>query len=294
MFHSGERSHLPAHLRRALDLEELGRTIAYACTRCWRWRDLQPRIGAIWRGEDSEVVISRLAEMALTEEEAAAFADELHQLALACEALRGADRQRADRRLIRLRRFLPDAARTREALADLKHTRKIRREAAYKLLRDLGVAIEYVPALLTAYKDTKEQRWLELIARSERTLACVDPIWLLEQLEEPYWQMRVVAELVRQQDGRVLEIRSRFPRAFIHAVGRVGAGEYVPCVDEIVRAHLNDFSLLDLAAWTYGKLRHEEGLNLIHRTLDHELEREPIDQYFRAATQEPAQLAELP
>lgn len=289
MFHGSERSHLPAYLRRALELEELGRTLAYASTRCWGWRDLQSRIGTIWRGEDSEVVISRLAEMALTEEEAEAFAAELRQLAIACEALRAADRQRADRRLIRLRGFLPDTERTREALADLKHTRKIRREAAYKLLRDLGVASEYVPALLAAYEHTGEQRWLELIARSERTLACVDPIWLIEQLEKPYWQMRIVAELIRQHDARVLEIRSRFPRAFIHAVGRVGASEYAPCVDETVRAHLNDFSLLDLAAWTYGKLRHEEGLALIQRTLDQELEREPIAQYFRAATREPTE-----
>lgn len=43
-------------------------------------------------------------------------------------------------------------------------------------------------------------------------------------------------------------------------LGRLRAAEHAEHVDAIVLANLANFSLLDLAAWTYGKLGRKEGL----------------------------------
>lgn len=256
---------------RAFLLEELSRTLAFSRTRCWTWVDIRPRIAAIWQDKDAEQIISRLAEIDLGEMESCELGEELAKLRLTSEKVRGVDRPRTDRLIVRLTRFLPPDERCSCALLDITHTRKPRREGALKTLRNSGLRAEFTAQVLRAYEAAGDQNLLKLIARSGTALSAVDPFWLVAELEDPYWQMRVIMELLLQKDERGVEARRTCPRAFVHAVGRIKAVALVGYVEELVRANRTDYSFLDLAAWTFGRLAHSHGLDMLQVILDSEL-----------------------
>jgi hypothetical protein len=196
------------------------------------------------------------------------------------ESIRGIHRSRGDRRFVRLVRFLPAEVGSEHALGDLIHTRKIGRQAAPKVLRQNGLQPAHTREVLEAYKITGDREFLTLISPSVPAINEVGPGILLSELEDPYWQMRVIAKLLPQNDHRGIELRQNYLRPFIHAVGRFGARRLSPYVEDIVRQHQTDYSLLDLATWTFGKLECQSGLELIDNILDSELARKPIDAFL--------------
>jgi len=148
MILSSDIPHFPPHLRRDYMLRLLSITLAQSKALCRTWAEIRPRIVTIWRDEESELVISRLSKLTLDRSEQSEFTEEVSKLSTDIENMRGIHRSRADRRFVRLVRLMPVEVGSEHALRDLMQTRKIRRQAAVKMLRQIGVQAAHVRKVL--------------------------------------------------------------------------------------------------------------------------------------------------
>jgi hypothetical protein len=187
---------LPPEFKRELDLQQLARTLSLAAIRCLSWEEIRPRLRSVWNDPQSEELILRVQEKDLSEQQGKELREEIKYLSAIAEQLHSRDRYTVDRRLMRLARALPQTELYEYALADLNHSRKLRRVGAYKILREVGVSRELAPRLVERYRETEDQDLLTLIARSPEAIQAVDVDWLLSELDKQYWRMRVIEGLI--------------------------------------------------------------------------------------------------
>jgi hypothetical protein len=114
---------------------------------------------------------------------------------------------------------------------------------------------------------TGDQELLALIARSAEAIQATDVDWLLNELNDQYWRMRVIEGLVLMRDERVLHYVHTYPFEFVYAVGRLQAKEFAHVIRRVMRSHPKDCELLSLSAWALGKLADREGVAEIRRSL---------------------------
>ena len=266
----------PPEYKRELDLQQLATTLTLAEIRCLSWDELRPRLRSIWRDPQADEIILRVHEIELSERQAAELATEVSYLSLIAESLHERDRYRLDRRLIRLARALPQSLLYDCALADLGHRRKLRRVGAYKVLREVGISGELAPRMVSCYREIHDQNLLHLIARSPNAVRAVDVDWLLSELDEQYWRMRVIEGLIRTGDERTPRLLDSHPREFVHAVGRTQAAKHTDSIRALIRLQPSDWELLSLAAWAMGRLGDRAGLAEVRELLEQELASNPL------------------
>lgn len=266
---------LPPDYKRELDLQQLGMTLSLAEIRCLTWTEIRPRLQSIWNDPQADEIILRVQEIELSKHDAAELAAEIGYLSATAERLHDRDRSRADRRLVRLSRGLPQSLLYEHALSELSHRRKLRRVGAYRVLRDIGVNSELAGKLVARYTETRDQDVLRLIARSPDAVSAVDAEWLLSALDEQYWRMRVIEGLILTGDSRSGRFIYSHAREFVHAVGRTQAKHYAAAVRTLIPSQSADWELVSLVAWALGRLGERNGLAEIRELLDRELAANP-------------------
>lgn len=268
---------LPPELQRELDLQKVEHTLSQAEIRCLTWDKIRPRIHSIWEDQQAEEIIQRVQELTFSSDESEELAREIQHLSTIAEQLRSQDRSKLDRNLIRLALALPQHLLCELALTDLDHHRKLRRQGAYRMLRNININAELAQRLVEKYNLRKDQKLLELIARCPEAIQVVDVIWILGQLDEQYWRMRVIQVLMQVGDNRAIQLSSTYPREFVHAAGRLGANDFTAVVMDLVRTHSSDLELLSLSAWALGKIGNQDRLADIRRILEHERAKDTIN-----------------
>lgn len=101
-------------------------------------RELLDRIPQILDDDDREQILFHLNEVDLPGEDAETFAKTVELLSDEWERLPSREKARADAILSRLIRCLPELHRFRLGLTFLSHSRKRRRQGAYKVFKESG------------------------------------------------------------------------------------------------------------------------------------------------------------
>jgi len=175
-------------------------------------------------------------------------------LAEAADRLPSRDKAAADRRLEMWMRLLPQSEALNLAMRFRSHQRKARRDIAERTLKRVGVDPAIAAFLLAEYQTTRSQSCLEMIARSPRAVLSVDAEYLLANLDDSYWRMRVIEGLLRESRRRAYALSRKYPFEFIYAVGRLGLHEALPRLRSLFRDHSEDMEYLSLYSWTLEQL----------------------------------------
>ena len=246
---------------------EVERALKMAEIRALPVAELLDRIPNLLDDDDREQIIYHLNEVEFDREEAAAFARITETVAGEWERLPSREKTRADAILARLIRRLPEPHRCRQALALLSHRRKRRREGAYKTLRDSGIPTDAIGDVLGLADVSPDQQLLELIARNPSAVAQADEHYLLENIEESYWRMRVVEALLRVAPERAIALGANYPIQLVHAIGRLAAREHLPVIRELFVEHRSDPHFLSIYAWALGRIGDQHDLKHVRSAL---------------------------
>jgi hypothetical protein len=133
-------------------------------------------------------------------------------------------------------------------------------------LRHIGVTVGLANCLIASFRRTGDEKMLELIARTPNVVADIDAEFLLDNLSEDYWRVRVLEVLLLAAPQRGVKQAVDYPKEFIWALGRAKADSYAPLMERIVDVNRYDIGILSIYAWALGRLRAERELE---RLIDH-------------------------
>lgn len=235
-------------------LADIDRSIAMAEVRLRPGIQLIENLPAILNDSDSDRILYRLEEAQLEPEEAQRLAEQLDALSRTWEKLPSREKTRADGVLWRLLKALPEPYLSKIALSFLVHPRKRRREMAYKILRRTDIPAALLDDLVVLYETTADQELLHVIARNPELVAASDERFLLAEIDDLYWQMRIIEALLLQVPQRATALAHEYPARFVHAVGRLGRVEHLPLLTSLFAANRTDTRFLGIYAWALGKI----------------------------------------
>jgi hypothetical protein len=241
-------------MRERWEADELVRTLALAGIRCLGPDEILARLPSILVDPNRNEILLRLAEVQLLPEQIEAVATIVRQLAAYGETVSSREKPRVDATIARIIKTLPQKTANELVTPFLEHRRRTRREIAYKTLRHVGVTKESVDSVIAAFRQTSDERMLELIARTADVVVEVDAEFLLQNLSEDYWRVRVLEAHLRKEPQRAVELSADYPREFIWAVGRAKAQAYLTLITEIADTHQRNVKLLTMYAWALGQL----------------------------------------
>ena len=135
------------------------------------------------------------------------------------------------------------------------HSRKSRRNLGIEILKIVGVDKELAEQFIVQFRETGEQENLEMIARSPRIIPEIDFTFLLSNLNERYWRMRVIEALLLEQNHLDPMLAYQYPFEFTYATGRLQQSGNLPILEELLKNNHQDLEFLSIFAWTAGKLR---------------------------------------
>jgi len=235
-------------------LADIDRSIAMAEVRLQPAIQLIGNLPAILNDANADRILYRLEEVPLDTEEAQTLAEQVGALSRTWEKLPSREKSRADGVLWRLLKALPEPHLSKIAISFLLHPRKRRREMAYKILRRTDIPLALLDDLFVLYEATADQQLLQLIARNPELVASADERFLLAELDDPYWQMRVIEALLLEAPERAIALAQEYPARFVHAVGRLTAVEHLPLLTSLFAANRADTGFLGIYAWALGKV----------------------------------------
>ena len=235
-------------------LEDIERALKLAEIRALPLNDVLARVPKLLTDERRTEILIRLQEDSLSAEDAAVLADHVQRLSDEWDGLPSREKARGDATLARLLRALPDEQCYPLALRFVKHARKARRSAVYKILRRRELPADMAAELTAVYEATGDDVLLELIARNPALVARTDETYLLDNIREPYWQMRVVEALLRTAPARAVQVAQDWPRGFVYAVGRAVSRAHLPLLRELLSANSQDPDFLGIYTWALGRV----------------------------------------
>lgn len=245
--------------RRAL--HELNRTLHRARIRCLEPDEIIGRLPKIMTDADRGELLIRLAELELTQDQIEAVADAVRMLAAYGETVPSREKPRVDATIARIIRVLPQETANELVRPLLEHSRRSQRDVVYNSLRRIGITARLAHDLIAIFQRTGDERMLELIARTANVVPEVDAKFLLQNLSDDYWRMRVMEALLHHLPQRAVELAADYPREFIWAVGRARTSSYLPLMERIVEAGWHNIELLSIYAWALGQLSAERQLD---------------------------------
>jgi hypothetical protein len=236
-------------------LYDLIRSVHLARVRCLGATEIIARLPGITEDSDRNELLLRLEELELTQEQIEAVANVVQMLSAYGDTLPSRDKPRVDATIARIVKALPQDAANELVKPLLGHPRRARRDIAYKSLRHVGVTLELANELFAVFQRTGDEKMLELIARTSNVVPEVDVEFLLRNLSEDYWRVRVLEALLRHRPKRAVELANEYPKEFIWAVGRAKADTCLPLLEKIAEARRGNIDILSLYAWALGQLR---------------------------------------
>lgn len=236
------------------DHKKLEDVLETAMIQCLSSSELFARLKILWKDPYSTRIVSRILEIALSPEEQSELEQTVHQIISTSEDLPSKEKARIDRKLRRLILALPLESAVEIAKTFLAHKRKSRRNLGIEVLKVVGVDKELAEQFIARFRETGEQEYLEMIARSARVIPELDFIFLLSNLTERYWRMRVIEGLLRIQNHLDSKIAYQYPFEFTYATGRLQYRENLPILEELLNKNKEDLEFFSIFAWTAGKL----------------------------------------
>lgn len=250
------------NIERLRAIYRLSSTLRQARVRTLSFSDLLTRIPTLLDEPDRCDIIRRLEEIELDDTEATDLAAAIVDFDGVCQRLPSTARSRADSIIGRLIRTLPAKLAVDFALRDIHHRRKKRREYAVRTLRLTDLEACRLPPLMSAYEMTGNQGFLELVARNPDLVCASDEAFLLSQLVEPYWRMRVIECLIACREVEI-ELAEGYPHEFIWAVGRLRSVGYLQLADELVTEFAGDPQVVSIYIWAVGVIGDRSRLNAV-------------------------------
>jgi hypothetical protein len=234
-------------------LNELKRSIHMARIRCLKPSEVIDRLPGIMGDADRNELLFRLTEVDFSDDQIETIAEAVRELADYGEVVPSREKPRVDGTIARILQVLPQKTANELVRPMLKHRRRARREVAYKTLRRVGVTAETANDLIGVFRQTGDEKALELIARTA-SIAATDAEFLLQNLSEDYWRVRVLEALLLHHPRRAVELAADYPREFIWAVGRTKSVTHLTVLERMAATKRKDHELLSLYAWSLGQL----------------------------------------
>jgi hypothetical protein len=240
--------------------------------------------------EYRDALLYRLKELPLTEEDQQKFWEIFAGLSEAGDAPgTSKERPKIDRVLMHLSYALPDERRREVARMYLRHKRKTRRAIAYRALRDCGVDNWAAEALFEQMKLFEDEEPENLLARNAGSLNDEQIRKLLGVIKDGYWQMRVIASLIKHERRELLkELSHKLPDQFVRAVGWSAWSEdppnslvsYLPQMRELLPENRGRSFFLEIYIRSLGRLGARDDLlkaREIIELLERQLEKRKSD-----------------
>lgn len=259
-----------------IPLRELARTIRYACIRCLTPSEIIKLVCDLNEAGNLGDYIGRLLELGLTADQFECLARGMEELASRSESVPSSVRVKIDRTILRLVRILPSHLACRFAEPYVDHPRKARREWAYTALREKEVSLEIALKLVDIFKETQDQRALELIARNPKCVVEVGIVFLLKNIREEYWRARVLESALRYDRANAVALSREYPFEFTHAVGRLGDPALLSSLCPLLGLNAKDPKFLAIYAYALGKIGARDELESLDRFVRSRAESVPV------------------
>lgn len=260
--------------RRASFVAKLAAALAAADMRAVPFPDRLARLESVWSDPDRLLVIGDLQRRDLTDEERAQLADALASLATRSGRLPARDRDKVNRAVSRLIRWLPPERAWGVVEGWFGDRRSFRREVVVRVLRERGVPPALVPALVEEYQATGDRGLLSLISRSPEAAALLDERCLREMLAAPertvvadrpplvdddlrYWRMRVLELLLVGGHRLDEETVFAYPVEFVWAVGRQADAGSLPLLRRVLERNRDNPEFLWWCLWAFDRMGEE-------------------------------------
>jgi hypothetical protein len=256
-----------------LDLDKLIYALEKATILCSSPKELIARLERIWEDPCSTEAISRLLEISLSADEQTELEKTVHCLISTSENLPSKIRARVDRKLKRLILALPDDNAREIAISFLEHPRRPRRGIGYEVLKYVGVNEELGRKLILRFQETGEQEHLELIARSAYAVPKLDYLYLIENLTDRYWRMRIIEALLQAEGSSAFSLAHKYPFEFTYASGRLRLKTNLPTLRALLHENREDLEFLSIYAWTVGRIEAREELEELRNDLERQIEK---------------------
>ena len=191
----------------------------------------------------------------------------MKELDARASAVSSRERAKIDRTISRVRNALSTADQRQHARGDLSHSRKLRRVRAYRTLCRVGVGADLHDEMVERFEATGDERFLELIARDMDAVAITDVTWLLAELSDEYWRMRVIEYLIRQEPFEAYRLAEDHPFEVIYAIGRACVQSLAELVGEVAELYPANPKIAGIAAWAFGRLGERARLDHLYIVL---------------------------
>jgi hypothetical protein len=188
------------------------------------------------------------------------------------ESIPSKDKPRLDRIIGRLIGLIDDKDKFDLSIRFLHHSRKARRKIGYKTLRKTNLDIDTCHRLLEFYKKNGDEEILEVIARNKEVIHNLDHRFMLENLSDRYWRMRIIEALFLTDYPQALSYSHEFPFEFIHASGRVNHFESFSVLKELFEQNKGNLELVSIYVWVVGKLQNKQEVTRLRLFLQKQLE----------------------
>ena len=246
--------------RHDMAISDMDNTLRFARLRCLSFEELLRRLKRIWEDPEHSGVIAALAERELSTGQEKKLVQLLIGLSQVGDQLDTKSKRRVDRTLARVARLLSPEAACKLVGPFLDHRRKARRAIACRVFRSVPPTGELAQKLVEKYRQTGEEEFLEVVARSTQAVARVDVTYLLSSISEKYWRARVLAALLIAEPRRAYRFASDYPCEFVHAVGRVRHKDAIKILKGLFKKHRREIEFLSIYAWCLGVLRARKDL----------------------------------
>jgi hypothetical protein len=219
---------------RSRHLSELERTLRLAKLRCLSTSELVSKLPLLLESDDRDAVLFAMLERRMSHAHQRHLVEMLKNLAERGETRQPAHRAKLDSAIRQLIRTLPAVLAAPLARRFLDDRRKTRRLIAYSGLRVSGVTTRTARRLVERFRQTGDQHLLELVVRTPRVAAAVDPEYVLSVLAEEYWRARLMEALILYRSQVADSLASKYPREFVRGAARSADVKCLPLLRRLL------------------------------------------------------------
>jgi hypothetical protein len=247
-----------------MSLQELTRTIEFAKLRCLDFNGLIERL-LTSRDDIDTSIVNRLKEINLSEAENKRLAEVCGVLSERAKSGSATIREKFDRTINRILRFLPNEVSYPFAINYLDDRLKRRRAWAFTAMRGKELSLNLLPDLVGIYDQRKDQEALQLIARNPPLVIEIDPDFLLLNLNDQYWRARTIEALLQGDRDAGLRVAEEYPFEFAHAVGRLRDKSLLKPLVALLEQNSMNMPFLSIYSYALGRLGALDELEQVHQ-----------------------------
>jgi hypothetical protein len=217
---------------------------------------------------DDNGEIDALLQLDLTTKEKDLIVAVIRRMAIEGDKLPSPHKRKIDRRLCSLLKSLKDNNAVDIAASFLDHERTSRSQVGYAVLRKIGVGnVALAKRFISEFEDTKDENLLHSIIQTPDIISQLDYKYLLSQLTEDYWRMRVFEALIPRKYEAAVLLAPQYPVEFTWAAGRLIHTESLPNIKKLLDYDEINLELLSIYTWALGQFKAKDELDKLRKIL---------------------------